>query len=298
MAACGRATSHLPPLLPAAAALRPRTQPARCRSSAAAAMGDASWDPTTRATVQKIPLLTIKAGPRDKEEWQKRLKEVRLLWLLRLCLLLAALAELSAVQREWHMWHMTWHGRLQSTITECSAILDVQLRGAPITAAKLSTTLQRAVPQELQALIKYIEINKASDLDWFTIKPSNKEGTHWAGKVRAAASRAAVRVTEPQGQRHSSAQPRAPRRGSHLQLCFVRAWLQATWQHRMSSWAQLTYCTAHRPAAPPPADGCTARPCSACEFVPHLLPYSCHLCCHTPAAHAVLVRARAHPLRV
>lgn len=40
-------------------------------------MGDASWDPTTRATVQKIPLLTVKAGPRDKEEWQKRLKEVR-----------------------------------------------------------------------------------------------------------------------------------------------------------------------------------------------------------------------------
>ena len=36
-------------------------------------------------------------------------------------------------------------------------------------------------PQELQALIKYIEINKASDLDWFTIKPTNKEGTHWEG---------------------------------------------------------------------------------------------------------------------
>ena len=43
-------------------------------------MGDASWDPTTRATVQKIPLLTVKAGPRDKEEWQKRLKEVRRLF--------------------------------------------------------------------------------------------------------------------------------------------------------------------------------------------------------------------------
>ena len=36
--------------------------------------------------------------------------------------------------------------------------------------------------QELQALIKYIEINKAADLDWFTIKPSNKDGTHWEGK--------------------------------------------------------------------------------------------------------------------
>ncbi|KAI3433735.1 hypothetical protein D9Q98_003542 [Chlorella vulgaris] len=73
-------------------------------------MGDQSWDPTTRATVQKIPLLTVKAGPRDKDEWQKRLKE------------------------------------------------------------------------ELQALIQYIGINKAADLDWFTIRPSNKEGTHWAGK--------------------------------------------------------------------------------------------------------------------
>lgn len=36
--------------------------------------------------------------------------------------------------------------------------------------------------QELQALIKYIEINKAGDLDWFTIKPANKEGTRWEGK--------------------------------------------------------------------------------------------------------------------
>lgn len=35
--------------------------------------------------------------------------------------------------------------------------------------------------QELQALIKYIQLNKASDSDWFTIT-SNKEGTHWSGK--------------------------------------------------------------------------------------------------------------------
>ncbi len=36
-------------------------------------------------------------------------------------------------------------------------------------------------PQELTALIKYIQLNKASDSDWFTIT-SNKEGTHWSGK--------------------------------------------------------------------------------------------------------------------
>ena len=37
----------------------------------------AEWDSTTKATVQKIPLLKVKAGPRDKEDWQNRLKEVR-----------------------------------------------------------------------------------------------------------------------------------------------------------------------------------------------------------------------------
>lgn len=31
------------------------------------------------------------------------------------------------------------------------------------------------------ALIKYVEINKAEDNDWFKIE-SNKEGTKWKGK--------------------------------------------------------------------------------------------------------------------
>ena len=35
--------------------------------------------------------------------------------------------------------------------------------------------------QELQALIKYIQQNKATDSDWFTIT-SNKEGTKWNGR--------------------------------------------------------------------------------------------------------------------
>jgi hypothetical protein len=32
-------------------------------------------DDSTKATVQKIPLLTTNAGPRDGEQWVKRLKE-------------------------------------------------------------------------------------------------------------------------------------------------------------------------------------------------------------------------------
>jgi len=30
---------------------------------------------STKNTVQKIPLLTVKAGPRDGEKWVERLKE-------------------------------------------------------------------------------------------------------------------------------------------------------------------------------------------------------------------------------
>jgi ufm1-conjugating enzyme 1 len=35
--------------------------------------------------------------------------------------------------------------------------------------------------QELKALIHYIQLNKATDSDWFTIT-SNKDGTQWSGK--------------------------------------------------------------------------------------------------------------------
>lgn len=34
-----------------------------------------SWDPTTKSTLTQIPLLTIKAGPRDGNKWTQRLKE-------------------------------------------------------------------------------------------------------------------------------------------------------------------------------------------------------------------------------
>lgn len=34
-------------------------------------------DAATKATVQKLPMLTVKAGPRDGDDWIKRVKEVR-----------------------------------------------------------------------------------------------------------------------------------------------------------------------------------------------------------------------------
>eukprot|EP00002_Diphylleia_rotans_P005181 TRINITY_DN14300_c0_g1_i1.p1 TRINITY_DN14300_c0_g1~~TRINITY_DN14300_c0_g1_i1.p1 ORF type:complete len:169 (-),score=31.02 TRINITY_DN14300_c0_g1_i1:41-547(-) len=65
-------------------------------------------DEKTKQTVQKIPLLTERSGPRD-EKWTERLKE------------------------------------------------------------------------EYNALIKYVQINKAQDNDWFRIE-SDKTGTRWFGK--------------------------------------------------------------------------------------------------------------------
>ncbi|KAK9863904.1 hypothetical protein WJX84_001982 [Apatococcus fuscideae] len=40
---------------------------------------------------------------------------------------------------------------------------------------------EKRLKQELQSLIKYIQLNKQTDSDWFTIT-SNKDGTHWSGK--------------------------------------------------------------------------------------------------------------------
>jgi hypothetical protein len=33
------------------------------------------WDAGTRDAVKRIPLLTVKAGPRDGEQWTERLKQ-------------------------------------------------------------------------------------------------------------------------------------------------------------------------------------------------------------------------------
>lgn len=67
-------------------------------------------DEGTKSTVQKIPLLSVKAGPTEADQWIKRLKE------------------------------------------------------------------------EYTALIKYVQINKEADNDWFTLEAANKMGTRWKGK--------------------------------------------------------------------------------------------------------------------
>ena len=42
---------------------------------ATAPLGAGVIDDSTKATVQKIPMLTVRAGPRDGDEWIKRQKQ-------------------------------------------------------------------------------------------------------------------------------------------------------------------------------------------------------------------------------
>lgn len=115
-----------------------------------------SWDPNTRKTVSKIPLLTVKAGPREKEEWQKRLKEV---------------GALSGAAGCWLPCHAVQLQQLRPVLSERRQARGggvgrrvggkMQLSRRPQReAAGVRCSPQRALLsprlQELQALIKYI----------------------------------------------------------------------------------------------------------------------------------------------
>jgi hypothetical protein len=55
-----------------------------------------------------------------------------------------------------------------------------------LNASQSLRTLHSNPQQELQALIKYIQMNKESDTDWFTIAPEDG-GKKWRGKCWCAA---------------------------------------------------------------------------------------------------------------
>jgi hypothetical protein len=117
----------------------------------------AEWDDKTKSTVKKIPLLTVRAAH-------------------------AAIAAGRAGNRLPHDLQENagprdskekWEARLK------------QVRGVPVPCGDGAspgrpTTASRGL-QELQTLITYIQHNKESDTDWFTIQPSDG-GKHWSGK--------------------------------------------------------------------------------------------------------------------
>jgi hypothetical protein len=79
------------------------TPPPRRRSAAAAAAaaaaagGGGGFDEGTRKTVQKIPLLRTRAGPRDGEQWQARLRE-------ELQALIAFVKMNKEADNDWYVW--------------------------------------------------------------------------------------------------------------------------------------------------------------------------------------------------
>ncbi len=101
-----------------------------------------------KETVQKIPLLTINSGPRDKEGWEGRLKQVR----------------------ESSQWAIAMR---------CMVLQRSPCKALPCFGRYRSQSPSEPFPidaphhhhQELHALIQYIQFNKASDSDWFTVNP-------------------------------------------------------------------------------------------------------------------------------
>ena len=102
------------------------------------------------------------AGPREKEEWGKRLREVSILPYL----------DRYAQSCQSHALHSLAVMLLAVLPQACCVLQSLDM---------YILQLCCVMPQELQALIKYIQQNKATDSDWFTIT-SNKEGTKWNGR--------------------------------------------------------------------------------------------------------------------
>ena len=68
---------------------------------------------------------------------------------------------------------------LKNRLQTCRPARDAAVT-LPVTITSLPNPAN-LVPQELQALIKYIQLNKDTDSDWFTIQPK-AGGQSWAGK--------------------------------------------------------------------------------------------------------------------
>lgn len=131
----------------------------------------AEWDNGTKDTVQKIPLLTVRRRPHDAACW--RIMQAMHAALVRQADESNLLLQVSAGPRDKEGW-----GKRLREVRRASFAHQYRLS---MQARKLTHILAQAcwlTLQELQALIKYIQINKVTDSDWFTINPS-KDGIKW-----------------------------------------------------------------------------------------------------------------------
>lgn len=193
-----------------------------------------SWDPKTRQTVQKIPLLTVgrcrrRAAARRALEQQQRLRQLRAGRGARA--LSPGLPAAAPGER-----------RAQGCSRQVGRAVEAGARaagGRQLDAAARGTASDGRHPavrspaheQELQALITYIQMNKESDTDWFTIAPEDG-GKAWKGKCWCArrSANAAAAAGRLQGVRRRNS--RAPtsvqqQEGVHAAHCSDAAALAA-----------------------------------------------------------------------
>ena len=102
-------------------------------------------DDATKATVQKLPLLTVKAGPRDGDDWIARVKEEYM-----------ALIQVRTA-------HETYRKFAHRRTPRSRDVRIFRWRDCCL-------------------LAQYQKVNKEQGNEWFTIE-SNSTGTRWTGKV-------------------------------------------------------------------------------------------------------------------
>ena len=131
----------------------------------------AGIDDATKATMSKLPLCTIKAGPRDGEDWIKRVKEeYKALIQVRPP---AARARRRPCSRAAARAHTPPPCRHHAQLPLCT------IKAGP----RDGEDWIKRVKEEYKALIQYQQVNKEAGNEWFTIEAANKTGTRWQGKV-------------------------------------------------------------------------------------------------------------------
>ncbi len=102
---------------------------------------------STKKTLSSLPLLTVNAGPRDAN-WKDRLKVI----ILHICLFENAVATAFSVEDFLLSYGYDW--------------LNIQ--------------------EEYTALIKYIQLGKENDTDWFKIESNKEVGAFFAYRLFGA----------------------------------------------------------------------------------------------------------------
>jgi len=139
----------------------------------------------TKATVKKIPLLKVRAGPRDKEAWGNRLKEElkAMITVLVVTKHLKRSCHMDVLQKETHMWtnicKKFWSPIDANASDDWYAMMANDDDHGQMRKLYLVRIIQLSFWFLQRVQWQYVNNNKENDNDWFFITP-NADGTQYA----------------------------------------------------------------------------------------------------------------------